>query len=661
MNVQQLVYHETSTYTCNTGYAVRGTTAQQCLKTKDVKCVLDTAGLSVLPSLPSDHCSSAPCGRYTPPANAVSNQIMNAGVHNDTIVGTCNSGYRAYVAQIWSNCFTTRTFPITCDDCRWQDAGATCKKVICNAPTIRNGFTSAQSSDFGNPITVTCNEGYRPDTSNVAASRDKTITCTDTCAHSPVFRCKPVSSTPSFLSSRGNASYIGLARWTGDLAVNETGTEVLESDGTIRISLSYGGRATFLCNKGYVSSGNLSKCTRYLHINGLADGTLRGADQYCKRVECNTDTVANAWYVQPSKIELGKNATVTCAPGYRSAPKGREFMSCADDNTYSIRCAGCHLEADMECVPVKCDTTYSIVLGNATQSFTGNYSKLLYGQTLAVRCSAGYRLNTHDINGGGFGVANCAQNCQLSGNLTCLPLLCDMTALPNQNVAWEVNGLFENGMYYGESGKMVCNAGYNADVDTCLRSFIVGCSSDGTLWNSDKTCNNPTKCTKPQSANAVISSNLSLSGAQDFGATATITCNFGYGAQTVPSMYAPCNSMTHYNGTCSQDCAFEGSMSCVPYRCPLSDLTTGLAETGSVNYSIPGAYAYYGDPVTITCNTGYSFGSATSKVFSTSAGCSTSQCGSFSTSGSSTLCIALTCDGAQLVSNSNVFVSFQSF
>ena len=154
---------------------------------------------------------------------------------------------------------------------------------------------------------------------------------------------------------------------------------------------------------------------------------------------------------------------------------------------------------------------------------------------------------------------------------------------------------------------------------------------------------------------------MSLSGAQDYGSTATITCNFGYGAQTMPSTYAPCNSMTNYTGTCSQDCAFAGSISCVPYRCPLSDLATALAGTGMVNYSIPGAYAYYGDPVTIACNAGYSFGSATSKVFSTNATCSTSQCGSFSTSGSSTLCVALTCDRSQLVSVSNVFFSFESF
>ena len=126
-----MAYHESTTYTCNMGYAVKGTTPQACQTTESVKCVLNGSGVAVLPILPSDHCLPAPCGRYTPlPDNSLSNQVETAGVHNDIITITCNSGYRSHsTSQAWSECLSPQTFPVTCNKCMWQNAGYTCKKV----------------------------------------------------------------------------------------------------------------------------------------------------------------------------------------------------------------------------------------------------------------------------------------------------------------------------------------------------------------------------------------------------------------------------------------------------------------------------------------------------------------------------------------------------
>jgi len=129
-----LTYRESITFTCNYGFALKDTFApphpQACMRTQLVRCLLHGQAVALLPALAADHCSPAPCGRYYWPENAVSNQILRNGVHNDVITATCNSGYRSYLpSSPWSNCATARTFQVTCDDCSWKDGGFTCKKV----------------------------------------------------------------------------------------------------------------------------------------------------------------------------------------------------------------------------------------------------------------------------------------------------------------------------------------------------------------------------------------------------------------------------------------------------------------------------------------------------------------------------------------------------
>jgi hypothetical protein len=485
---------------------------------------------------------------------------------------------------------------------------------------------------------------YRPDSTSAAASRSKSMVCTDACVFVPQITCNPVMAPSLLVSQFGNASFEGFSTWIGDLMANETGLLKENSSGALQLSLSYGGRATFTCRKGYIASGNLTECTGYLHIDALADGTLRGADQYCKQIVCNALTINEADYVVPPIIELGSNGTVTCNAGYRAGPKGLEFMACADVKTYSVRCAGCKFESDMECLPVRCNTTGSITMSNATKSVSRNISKVLYAETVNVLCNTGYRIGTHNATGGMYAVGECAQDCRLNRDLSCLPVFCDTSALPTPKSAWAVGESGAGGMYYGEVAKIVCNAGYLADGGTCLSSFMVGCDSYGRVWNSDKVCNTSTRCTRPQDSNSIITSDMSTSGAQNYGSTATISCNFGYGVQSKPATFAPCNASLNYTGTCSQDCTFNASESCVPYRCAISDLSDELSGRGVMNHSIGGIYAYYGDTVTIRCNTGYTFGSAISKLRYTKANCSQSVCGSFGTS----LCVELQCNRTML-------------
>jgi hypothetical protein len=478
----------------------------------------------------------------------------------------------------------------------------------------------------------------------------KTVQCTDECAHSPQVKCLPVLSNMNFSSLLGNATYIGLSTWTGNLGAHETGLEFDSGNIVKMISLSYGGRATFVCNVGYSSSADETRCTRNITIDAMADGTLRGVHHYCKPHLCSGAQAVNAANVVPWIIEVGQSGTVTCAPGYRAGPKTRTFSHCRNAISYTIRCTGCELEADSVCLPVRCETTGSITSGSGTQSIRPDVSvsNILFQETVEVRCNPGYRIGTHDIQGELHANASCSDNCQLSRNLTCIPLSCDLSVVSMVNGKWAAGESGAGGMYYGESKKIVCNAGYNVGTE-CSRSFIVGCASDGSIWNSNKSCSTPTKCPAPDHSYSTITSDLSVQGALDYGATLSMSCNNGYGVRGSFDTYASCESMRSYTVQCSDDCSFAGGNKCAPYRCQLSELNSLLSGKGVVSHSLVDA-AYYGDSVTITCNAGYFFGIATSRIKTIDVSCSASVCGSFGTNGSTSLCVDLNCDLNHLVS-----------
>jgi len=482
------------------------------------------------------------------------------------------------------------------------------------------------------------------------------VKCSDSCSYAPTVTCMPLAAGDFLISAIGNASYIGLDTWTGNLPASLTGSEVLQADNSTRVFLSFGGRATFRCSKGSISSGNVSQCTRNLHIDALADGTLRGLDQYCRRIVCDGGTIAHAKHIAPHFIELGKNGTVTCDDGYRVGLKGQDYASCRNGTNYTVTCAGCSLEAELECLPVRCDASRSIATENATLSVIDatlsldqSIFNIVFPQIIGVTCNSGYRIGTNDVQGPNVANGTCTQRCELSRNLTCLPVWCNTSALPGINSVWSSTESGAGGMYYGDTAKIRCNDGYSAAPGSCDRSFMVGCLSDGSIWNSNRICNNSIQCTAADDSNAIISSNLTVSGAQSFGSVTTVKCNLGYGARMRPSTYAPCGSPTNYSASCSHNCTFVGTEACVPYRCSLSDLASALSGKGVSNHSLRSAYAYFGDTVEIMCNTGYVFGSETSGIKAVNAICSEYICGSFGVKAHSSLCVQLKCNLTKLV------------
>ena len=655
-----LNYHESATYTCNQGFAISGTTSEQCLKSQNVKCSLYRGGLSALPKLDADLCSLAPCGRYPYPPNSGTSQVADIEVHGENITVTCQTGHRATLSSHpLADCSHQRHYTPTCDDCKWLDQGLTCRKVYCKAPMVHNGFTSANQSIFGQSMTVTCNQGYRPDSTNVDAIQVKSIACLDTCLHGPTIACLPVLARPSFNSLLGNATYGGLSTWTGNLEINETGVEIQLTADLKNISLYYGGRAVFVCNHGYVATGSgISSCSRTIYIDALADGSLRGKDRYCRPYSCSGSIIALASSVVPHSFEFGQYANVTCQAGHRASPKNKNmtFANCNDDRHFSVRCMSCEIEANDTCLPVRCDTTNSVVIA-ATQSISKNLSSIIFSDTVEVHCHPGYRVNTHDKQGNSMAAATCEENCQLSKNLSCLPIQCNMSVVNLTNAGWAANESCASGMYFGDIGRIVCDAGYITGSG-CLNSFMVGCASNGTIWNSHQSCSNPTSCPLPSlNHSAIAGTNLS----RTFGLASTInvTCKAGYGAQPLPSKFAPCSAPTFHTMQCSNDCSFSGIESCVPYRCSLSNLTSLLSGTGVMTHALLEEYAYSGETVNISCNKGYTVGSATSRVKQIYANCSASVCGSFGNNGAS-FCVPLTCDASLLNTENATLTAFDS-
>lgn len=561
-------------------------------------------------------------------------------------------------------------------------------QVSCEAPLIQNGVINLNvSQEYDEPLTITCNEGvrfaslleivlalsqssacfvltrwlgqYRPNTQNAQVNRERKVKCSDSCSYSPDVVCIPVAAgTELYADSFGNASYLGLDTWKGDLPASMTGEEILQDDNsTLIIKLSFGGRATFQCSIGFIASGNTSHCTRYLYVDAIEGGILRGMNQSCQPEFCDGAAIAHVKHVVPNRIELGKNGTVTCKDGYRVGLKGQSYASCENRTNYTIYCAGCDLQAEVECIPVRCDAAGSIAMDSSTLSVVDStlsveqdLTNIIFPQVVHVTCNSGYRMGTHDARGPLLANGTCTQYCKLSRNLTCLHVWCNSSHLPGVNSAWAVAESGANGMYYGDTAKVKCNDGYTAAPSACVRSFMVGCASDGSIWNQSKVCNHSITCTAADDANGVITSDMSSPGARSFLSPATVTCNFGHGARTWPATYAPCNSSTNYTATCSNNCTFAGSQKCLPHRCPLSDVASALAGTGIYNHSLVGAYAYFGDTVTITCNSGYVFGSETSRIKMLNANCSANACGSFGLDTSTSLCVQLKCNLTSLVS-----------
>ena len=192
----------------------------------------------------------------------------------------------------------------------------------------------------------------------------------------------------------------------------------------------------------------------------------------------------------PHSFEFGQYANVTCQAGHRASPKNKNmtFANCNDDRHFSVRCMSCEIEANDTCLPVRCDTTNSVVIA-ATQSISKNLSSIIFSDTVEVHCHPGYRVNTHDKQGNSMAAATCEENCQLSKNLSCLPIQCNMSVVNLTNAGWAANESCASGMYFGDIGRIVCDAGYITGSG-CLNSFMVGCASNGTIWNSHQSCSN---------------------------------------------------------------------------------------------------------------------------------------------------------------------------
>ncbi|XP_053398252.1 sushi, von Willebrand factor type A, EGF and pentraxin domain-containing protein 1-like [Mercenaria mercenaria] len=430
--------------------------------------------------------------------------------------GIANDTSTYYGAVIKITCYQgfniTGNSSIICQsNGKWSD-NPTCEIIDCGDPSPENGGVDflIGKTFYGDVAFITCDEGYTP-------SYNSSISCQANGTWSSLPGCLPKDCGPLTAILNGESVL-------GDTA-NST----------------FGATATVICDTGYIANTTNITC--------LASGKWEVAK--CSVVDCKNVTgisQGTAVLLEDGNTTYGAYAAVTCETGYNAS---LDTIQCLEAGGWEN--STCEL---IDCGPLTAIINGESVLGDTTNS--------TYGATATVTCDTGYIANTTNITclaSGKWEVAKCSVvDCK---NVT--------------DISQGTAVLLEDGnTTYGAYAAVTCETGYNASLDTiqCLEAGgwenstceLIDCGPLTAILNGESVLGDTTNST--------------------FGATATVTCDTGYIANTT-------------NITCLASGKWEEAK-CYVVDCKnVTDISQGTAvllDDGNTTY---GAYA------TVTCETGY--------------------------------------------------------
>ncbi|XP_053403087.1 uncharacterized protein LOC128558234 [Mercenaria mercenaria] len=546
-DITNISYGSVANVTCHTGYE---------------------AGVAIITCLSSgvwEHnatCVSVGCGLVPDIDNG---QIVLANI-TETGYGavanvTCHTGYEASVANI------------TCLSSGVWEHSATCVSVGCGpVPNIENGqfiLLDSSNTSVGTVANVTCDIGYVAGASNISCLKNGQWEDNVTCS---IVECDPWPSiSHGSIDVFSNSSIGDLANVTCDVGyeVSVLNITCLESgdwenvtcdiidcgqipsidNGQLYLldssNTSFGAVANVTCDTDYVANTPNISCLE----TGFWDD-----DVNCSVAEtgCGQVPVIENGRISPlvsSNTSLGAMANVTCDTGYVA-------------NTPNITCLeNGHWNDNATCSIVACDSMPSILNGRI--DVLGNSS---YDAQANVTCGTGYAANVSIIT------------CLESGNwenVTCDVIDCGQ--IPN----------IENGRLYlldNSNTSFGAVANVTCDTDYVANTPNISCLETG-FWDDDVNCFiAETGCGRvPVIANGHIipldSSNTS------FGATANVTCDTGYDANTP-------------NITCLENGYWDDNVTCSVVECDsMPSILNGRIDVLD-NSS-------YNAEANVTCDTGY--------------------------------------------------------
>ncbi|KAJ1488975.1 hypothetical protein T484DRAFT_3560137 [Baffinella frigidus] len=343
-------YWETVNVTCDPGFALSTTTAEECSKDAPVTCSLNSTstGVGVYPTLPDTQCAPAPCGAFPHPASSsVRNSTGAAGVdatyiHGDVLRVTCDAGRRGVYGDAgWASCANVTGFGVACSECAFNVSYA-CARVLCPLPDLSSMFSAWLNSTtraalvagggaggggergddplYGDSITYACIEGYRVESYNVTSLAEVEVACDAECGLATP-TCLPVQCPAVTVANSVVVTYSWEASTDGHTrALGSSSAQMLFEDSV-----------TFRCDAGFIAAApgesGIAACVDELTMTCNSSAVLAGGEATCVAMACNVSDLAFVGSASVLIVALGSDTTVTCEDGYRAVPLDEDFAT----------------------------------------------------------------------------------------------------------------------------------------------------------------------------------------------------------------------------------------------------------------------------------------------------------------------------------------------
>ncbi|KAI8507036.1 hypothetical protein Bbelb_154750, partial [Branchiostoma belcheri] len=562
------LYEDVSTFTCDTGYNLVGSST--------LTCQADATWSGAAPT-----CARNQCPLLSAPTNGA---VTGTNFYQDVVTFTCDSGYDLVGSST-----------LTCQaDTTWSGAAPTCTRKECPLLTAPANGAVAGANFYQDVATFTCDTGY-----NLVGN--PTLTCQADATWSgnaPICQRKecPLLTAPANGAMTGSNFYQDVVHFTCgsgyDLVGNPTVTCQADAtwsgtvptctrkqcplltapaNGAMTGSNFYQDVAQFTCDTGYDRVGNAA-------VTCQADATWSGNVPTCTLKECPLLSAPTNGAMTGTNFYQDM-ATFTCDSGYDLV--GNPILTCQADATWDLTVPICtRKECPLLAAPANgakigsnfyqdvlhfaCGSGYDLV-GNlsitcqADATWSGSVPTCTH--LVHFTCIPGYELD-------GRASLACRADATWSGNVpTCTRIECPLLTAP-ANGAQTGSNFYQDAMYFS------CYSGFDL-----VGNSVITCQADET-WTAAV----PT-CTRVQCPLLTAPVDGAMTGSNYYQDMVEFTCNSGYDRVGTSSL------------TCQADRTWTGvAPTCTRVECPLFTTPVNGGMTGG---------NFYQDVVLFTCDTGY--------------------------------------------------------
>ncbi|CAG5134438.1 unnamed protein product, partial [Candidula unifasciata] len=485
-------HKEFVSYTCNTGYTLKGEERRQCLANGQWDGSEPT-------------CEIVSCGH---PGILFNGHVQQADyTFNSTVEFSCDEGYRLVGVN---SLFCT-------SDGLWEGGEfPSCERIFCPelSPTITEGSVSVPVLTVGGIAEYKCNSGFL-----LIGNASRECLNTGQWSGKEPF-CANVFCTPP--PAVANAIMEGDKFGTGDAIFYTCGegyhlygdfTRVCQPDGSwsneapeclpvncpepdgidygwfLGESGVYTARITYECEEGYELVGSHERFCQ-------ANATWSGSDPECRRVSCGTPpAIANAVMDQTENLLFTDAVSYSCLEGYTEL--GLDTTTCLSNRSWSF--------IDYTCTIISCPSLSPDEIPHGTV----NVTSFTYGSDASFYCDEGYLLS-------GSSQTFCTAQGIWSESLPiCQIVQCpELTALTHGQIL-SVSTTF------GSTASFVCNIGYRL-----TGAEVIECLSTG-QWNESQPVCQIVSCFAPPLS---IPNGQLVSPKPDYVYTDIVSysCDFGY-------------------------------------------------------------------------------------------------------------------------------------